>query len=107
MNIGAYAPRAPNEQRYPNEPGFKVAGSTSEAAADSMKPKAAGLRGRVLAVLHHADMTADECAQVLNKSVLSIRPRLTELKEAGQIEDTGIRRENLSGRNAIVWRLAA
>lgn len=92
---------------YPATPGFRVPG-TSEAAAESMVSKAAGLRAKVVAALGEAGpLTADECAGRLGLSVLSIRPRFTELKELGRVADTGVRRENTSGRNAIVWKVAA
>lgn len=52
-------------------------------------------------------MTADECARHLSESVLSIRPRFSELLRANRIEDTGERRKNASGRNATVWKIRA
>jgi DNA-binding Lrp family transcriptional regulator len=36
--------------------------------------------------------TGGDVAQALGRSVLSVRPRLTELKEAGLIEEVGVRR---------------
>jgi predicted ArsR family transcriptional regulator len=93
-------------ERYPQAPGYRQT-DTSKAAADSMKPTSALLQGCVVAALtRHGPMTADECAIALNLDKLSVRPRLTELKEAGRVEDTGTRRRNESGRSAIVWRLA-
>lgn len=37
-------------------------------------------------------LTADEIAERLGVSILSVRPRITELKRGGLILDTGIRR---------------
>jgi hypothetical protein len=94
--------------RYPVSPGYKVPGTSADAAA-SMKPTAATLRA---AVLHHLGYwpdigcTADECAERMGESVLSIRPRFSELFAANLIEDTGQRRQNKSGRYAIVWKAA-
>jgi len=51
-------------------------------------------------------LTTDECAERLGETVLSIRPRFTELAAKGEIEDSGIRRKNASGRSATVWRIA-
>jgi hypothetical protein len=48
--------------------------------------------------------TADECAGYLGETILSIRPRFSELRAFGLIEDTGDRRLNDSGRRATVWR---
>lgn len=90
---------------YPETPGYKKTG-TSEDAADSMRKKAPSLQQKVLDVLFHQDLTADECAAEIGKSLLSIRPRLTELLRLGKIADTGITRQNDSGKQATVWRLA-
>lgn len=78
--------------------------STSRAAADEIADAAPLLRGKALAVIERSrGMTADEVAERLRKSVLSIRPRITELAREHMIRDSGARRPNASGRNAIVW----
>jgi predicted ArsR family transcriptional regulator len=91
------------EQLYPASPGFK-SGGTSRAAAEAMKPRAGTLRDRALALLKDAALTADEVAWKLNRSVLSVRPRLSELVAKGLIHDTGRTRPNASGVQASVWR---
>lgn len=88
---------------YPETPGYKKSG-TSKAAADSMIKKAPSLQQKVLDVLFHQDLTADECAAEIGRSLLSIRPRLTELLRLGKIADTGLTRANDSGKQATVWR---
>lgn len=91
---------------YPDAPGYSEP-DTSRAAAESMADSAPRLRERVLAALRrNGPMTPDEAADGLSCSVLSIRPRFTELSHAGLIEDTGERRANDSGRAAKVWRAA-
>jgi predicted ArsR family transcriptional regulator len=93
-------------ERYPNAPGYRQT-DTSKAAADSMKPTSNLLQRKVLSLLTPAlCLTADEAADLMGEDKLSIRPRFTELKALGKIEDTGLRRRNESGRSAIVWRLA-
>jgi predicted ArsR family transcriptional regulator len=89
--------------RYPNAPGYKR-GGTSKAAADSMKKKAPTLRDMVIKELSQANATADECAAAMGLSLLSVRPRFTELLALGKIADTGMTRPNASGRMATVWR---
>lgn len=92
--------------RYPAAPGFKER-DTSRKAAESMKPTAAQLREQCFAALRRkGDATADEIAGVMGLSVLSVRPRFTELLHEKRIVDTGMRRRNDSGRSAKVWRLA-
>lgn len=93
---------------YPTQPGFKSEG-TSKAAAESMRPTAATLRAQCLALVKFTPgdgMTADEVARAMRESVLSIRPRITELNKLNLIIDTGERRLNASGRRAVVWKAA-
>lgn len=88
---------------YPAVPGAQDR-DTSRAAADAIAPAAGLLRNRALAAVEHSNgLTADEVAGRLGLSILSIRPRLTELARLGKVRDSGARRKNVSGRPAIVW----
>ena len=90
---------------YPEEPGAKFAGTSTEAAV-AIKKKAPTLRADVLLILKGRQFngcTADEAAAIMGESVLSIRPRFSELLEMGLIKDSGCRRNNASGRAATVW----
>ena len=91
--------------RYPNAPGYKTNGPSKDAA-ESMRGRASLLRDRVVVALAERPMTADECAEALGESVLSIRPRFTELRARGAVVDTGERRQNASGRSATAWAIA-
>jgi hypothetical protein len=96
------------ELRYPDAPGFKR-GGTSEQAAEAFKGSAAKLRVRALAEFARhpiSGATADEVARALGCSVLSIRPRVSELNRSGEIVATGSRRKNASGLGATVWKVA-
>lgn len=87
---------------YPQAAGWK-ARETSRAAAE--RTPAPILRAKVLAEFQRQNyMTADECAAALRLSILSIRPRVTELSNLGKLMDSGFRRQNASGRSAIVWK---
>lgn len=95
-------------EQYPDRPGFKVPGP-SEDAANSVAGSAAVMRGNVLRIFQNCfpqGMTADEVAESLNLSVLSVRPRVSELHRSGSLADTGSRRKNSSGMTATVWRFA-
>lgn len=97
------------ELRYPDAPGYRRAGGTSEQAARAVAGSAAAKRARVLAeVARHgvAGATADEIARALGLSVLSVRPRVSELNRSGFIVASGSRRKNDSGLNASVWIIA-
>lgn len=93
--------------RYPADPGHKGI-ETSLQAAESMRDRAPRLRAECLRTIgQYIDgLTADECAAILDLSVLSIRPRFSELNLAGKIYDTKERRANVSGRSAAVWKVA-
>lgn len=89
-------------------PGFKE-GGTSRAAARASAGDADVLRRKVYQEILAAGavgLTADECAARLGRSVLSVRPRLSELANAERpwIARTGERRKNESGHSAAVWR---
>ncbi len=89
---------------YPSAPGYKVAGPSREAALNTNYRT---LRDNVIYVLKRGPITADECSDVLGETVLAIRPRFSELRRLGIIEDTGLRRPNASGHRATVWRIKA
>src|SRR5512139_2528461 len=93
-----------SDDRYPNRPGFKNR-DTSKAAADAMRPRAGTLRAAALKILSTAPRTADEVAAQLGESILSIRPRITELSRLGYVIATKERRANQSTHKAIVWTI--
>lgn len=74
---------------------------TSREAAERIDVKTR-LR-QVLAVICQRPSTADEIADALGVTVLTTRPRTTNLKALGLIYDTGERRKNATGRNCIVY----
>jgi len=88
---------------YPSLPGAQDR-DTSRAAAASIAPTAAIIRQRVLELFERSSgLTADEAAGKLGLSILTVRPRVTELSRLGKLRDSGARRPNGSGRTAIVW----
>jgi hypothetical protein len=96
-------------EQYPGAPGFKAFGP-SEEAVTRIAPTAAAMRATVLQVYPNTypqGLTADEVATALNLSVLSVRPRVSELRRAGSLTDTGSRRKNQSGMTATVWRFVS
>lgn len=98
-------PDLPFNAPYPANPGWKRT-ETSRVAAEAVKPPVPTLRDKVQALLKDAELTADECATLLNVTVLACRPRLSELFRLGMIEDTGKTRPNASRIQTTVWRAA-
>lgn len=91
--------------QYPFTPGYRNR-ETSQAAAEAVQSRAGVLRELVRKTISaSAGLTADEVADALGESVLSVRPRVTELAKQFKITDSGLRRPNRSGRNAIVWKV--
>lgn len=95
------------EQTYPDVPGFKTSGPSEDAAA-AIAPRAPRIRDAVLDVIVNSrvDPTADEIASTLGLSILTVRPRVSELRRLGDIKATGNRRCNGSGMTASTWRAA-
>jgi predicted ArsR family transcriptional regulator len=80
---------------------------TSIEAAEKIEVRAGSMRAQVLDYLTKAPAprSADEIAAALGHDMLAIRPRITELRKAGMIVDSGERGKNKSGRKAILWEL--
>lgn len=97
---------------YPHAPGFKEQ-TTSRDAARKISPRAPTLREQVYATLRNvwpAGLTADEVALRIGRREFSVRPRLSELRNVGDIHPATrnsagdpLRRANESGVDAIVW----
>jgi predicted ArsR family transcriptional regulator len=98
------AEAAMGDRPYHDLPGYKEL-TTSKAAAESVAGGSAAARARVFRIIARSPATADEVAAALGLSVLYVRPRVSELREAGQIVPSGDRRPNDSGRMAAVWRI--
>lgn len=89
---------------YPENAGYKTeVPETSMAAAQDID--AESIREQVRRILARWNCTADQAAEFLGLSILSVRPRFSELRALGEVEDTGERKLNASGHKAVVWRL--
>ena len=92
--------------QYPLSPGYQPE-ETSLAAAIEVEDKAPILRLLILDALEHIGipLSADEVALYLNKSVLSIRPRFSELRDMGQIIKADTNGRSIHHKRAIIWQL--
>ena len=81
---------------------------TSKAAARSNYPGKLTARDRVLQLLQKMplSMSSHEIAEVLNLPEVTVRPRLSELKNDNKIIDSGERGETPWGKKCIKWRSA-
>ena len=83
---------------------------TSIEAARVIQPAVKLLTGRVMVAVTEAaanGITVVEMAMRDGLDRMAIQPRFSELRKAGKIADSGLRRKNPSGVNAIVWTLPA
>lgn len=90
---------------YPDTPGHRNV-DTSIAAAKALAPKLGRLQQMAEAAIRDAGavgLTADELAARLRMDRWSIQPRTSELRRKGLIRDSGKRRPNATGKQAIVW----
>ncbi len=90
--------------QYPNKAGYKKRRTSKQA---SLEIKAPTIRQKCLSVVKNKNSygaTPDEVADLLNISILSVRPRFSELVLKGCIKDTNKTRKNKSGKQAIVWK---
>jgi hypothetical protein len=91
---------------YPSSPGWKSTGASRDAARN-IAGRARTVRDRVHNFLkdrYPSAYSADEIASQLGESVLTIRPRVSELGRSGEIEAATERRKNASGMSAHCWR---
>ena len=90
---------------YPDTPGHRNV-DTSIAAANALAPKLGRLQRLAENAIRKAGqygLTADELAARLGMDRWSIQPRTSELRRKGLIRDSGLRRPNATGKQAIVW----
>lgn len=90
---------------YPMAPGHRGV-DTSIAAARSVEMSTGRLQRIALRAIRAAGargLTTNELAARVRICRDSIQPRTSELRELGLIRDSGGRRPNANGKNAIVW----
>lgn len=90
---------------YPNAPGHRGV-DTSMAASAALAPRLGNLQRLAfdaICEVGETGLTADELSETLGKDRWSIQPRTSELRCKGLIRDSGKRRKNSSGKQAIVW----
>lgn len=82
---------------------------TSTAAYNGIVQASERLRAIVYQTLHAhpTGLTVDETCAIAQYPRYSLQPRFTELRDRRVIYDTGLRRRNISGAKAIVWRLTS
>lgn len=80
---------------------------TSLAAAEANTGKKVSLREQVYKLLLQSaiPLSADQIADQLGRSFISIRPRVTELSNDLRVEDSGKRGKTQWGKSCILWQV--
>jgi hypothetical protein len=80
---------------------------TSQEAADSLTPQTVGARCQelynLIAAHPRAGLTVHDLVAITGYDRGNTARRITDLRQAGWIRDTGVRRLGPSGRRSIVW----
>lgn len=85
--------------------GYQKNKQSHEAAMFNVEGKLT-IRDRVkIAFETFGNMTVEEVCKVLQREKCSVQPRITELKNAGVLEDSGDVKMGKYGTNITVWRL--
>ena len=80
---------------------------TSKEAANFNKKGKLTIREQVRNLFEKNNMlTVEDVSRLLNRAEISIKPRVTELKNEGFLQDSGVRRQGKWGTNITVWKRA-
>ena len=89
---------------YPEMAGFKERGGTSEMAAAEINRSAETIRNEIANLFEKTHfLTPESAAFILKLSILSVRPRFTELKLSGIIRKTRNTVKNSNNKSVRVW----
>lgn len=79
---------------------------TSKRAARQVRPNT--MHAKILDALASSPsgLTIAELASLTGYKEVSVSPRMKPLRELGKIVDSGLRRKNAGGAEAIVWKVA-
>ena len=95
--------------KYPNKAGHRNI-RTSVESAEQINPQLRRLHKIVILELEKVfpkGLTGSELANRVNRNLLTIRPRTTELKLLGLIVDTEKTRKKENGKSEIIYKLRA
>ena len=76
-----------------------------QIAFADIKPKLSGKRLQVYNAIAQAPKTLIELCEALQWQINCISGRVSELAKMGAIEEVGVRKNPLSGKNMTVWQV--
>lgn len=90
----------PHKHRHNRDP------DTSQAAAEQAVGFVGIHRKKVYDVIRFGPAASEQIAAITGLTYMQVQRRVSDLRNNGQIEDSGRRHRNSSGRMAVVWQLA-
>jgi len=101
-------PKAASEGNfYPLTPGFKGNAETGRDGARMFASKCGSRQAEALEALRElGEASAEQIAEHTSRHWYLVRPRLSELKAQGKVQDTGRRAATGMGGQTTVWRLS-
>ncbi len=79
--------------------------TSHDAARDAQKLAERHQRTIWTILLFHGPLTSQEIAERCDLDYLQVARRISDLKRADKVTDTGVRRASPGGRKAAVWGL--
>jgi predicted ArsR family transcriptional regulator len=90
---------------YPNTAGFKGRVETGRAGAEHANATLGRRRAEALEALKAlGEASADQVAEKIGRHWFHVRPRFSEMKALGYVQDTGRRVATGLGGNTVVYR---
>ena len=85
--------------------GYQKNDASKEAASFNKNGKIT-IREQVLELFRERkELTAEQVSQIMNRAEISVKPRITELKNSGLIADSGKKVIGKWGTSITIWRL--
>jgi len=85
--------------------GYQNNDASKEAASFNSKGKIT-IREKVLDLFRERkELTVEQVSQIMNRAEISVQPRISELKNAGFITDSGKKSMGKWGTSITIWKI--
>ncbi|MGB1178039.1 MAG: hypothetical protein ACPG4J_02090 [Lentibacter algarum] len=85
--------------------GYQKNDASKEAASFNKNGKIT-IREQVLELFHERkELTVEQVSKIMNRAEISVQPRISELKNAGLVADSGKKAMGKWGTSITIWKL--
>lgn len=85
--------------------GYQKNDASKEAASFNKNGKIT-IRAQVLELFHERkELTVEQVSKIMNRAEISVQPRISELKNAGLVADSGKKAMGKWGTSITIWKL--